>query len=293
MRREQQGLAGNPCMLEEQIKKEPVGNMSEFEDENAKVRHAWNTNAKFWDERMAEGNEFLNTLVWPAVENLLRPLPGDRLLDVACGNGVTSRRLANAQAIVTAIDFSEAMIDCAKKRSGDSDIDYRTLDATDRAALRNLGAGAFDGALCNMALMDIADIRPLMDALASILRPNGRFVFSVLHPCFNNPATIQMGEFEDRAGTFVTTYSVKISRYLTPYTQAGLAMHQQPAPHPCFHRPLGALLAPAFQAGLVVDALEECAFPPDLVTGSTPLSWSGRFSEIPAALAVRLRRKDL
>ena len=68
-------------------------------------------------------------------------------------------------------------------------------------------------------------------------------------------------------------------------------MHQQPVPHLYFHRSLGALLAPAFQAGLVLDALEECAFPPDNVIGSTPLSWSGRFSEIPAALVVRMRRK--
>ncbi|HEY2380123.1 MAG TPA: hypothetical protein VGK48_02970 [Terriglobia bacterium] len=47
---------------------------------------------------MAEGNDFLNLLVWPAVERLLRPRSGERLLGVACGNGVTSRRLANAGA---------------------------------------------------------------------------------------------------------------------------------------------------------------------------------------------------
>jgi hypothetical protein len=108
-----------------------------------------------------------------------------------------------------------------------SNIDYRIIDATNREALLELGVGSFDGALCNMALMDMADIRPLMSCLALLLRPNGRFVFSVLHPCFNNPAAIQMGELEDRAGTLVTTYSVKISRYLTPYTQVGLAMQEQ------------------------------------------------------------------
>ncbi len=166
--------------------------MSQKEDENTNARRAWNTNAEFWDQRMVEGNDFFNVLVWPAVEKLLRPSEGDRLLDVACGNGVTSRRLANAKARVTAFDFLQPMIDLA---------------------------------LCNMALMDMADIEPLMNALASLLRPNGRFVFSVLHPCFNNPATVQMGELEDRAGTFTTTYSVKISCYLTPYTQAGIAMH--------------------------------------------------------------------
>lgn len=116
-------------------------------------------------------------------------------------------------------------------------------------------------------------------------------MFSVTHPCFNNPATVNVGELEDRAGTLVSTYSVKISRYLTPYTQVGLAMAGQPEPHPYFHRPLSALLAPALRAGFVLDALEERAFPPDNMGGSTPLSWNGRFSEIPPALVVRMVRK--
>lgn len=262
-------------------------------EQNLHVQRAWNTNAEFWDERMAEGNDFFNLLVWPAVERLLRPRAGERLLDVACGNGVTSRRLAEAKARVTAFDFSEAMIHFARKRSGQADIDYRIVDGTNREQLLELGVASFDGALCNMALMDMADINPLMNALSSLLRRNGRFVFSVIHPCFNNPAAVQMGELEDRAGTLVTTYSVKISRYLTPYTQLGLAMPEQPEPHPYFHRSLSALLAPALEAGLVLDAIEECAFPPEHAGGSTPLSWNGRFSEIPAALIVRMRPRPV
>jgi 2-polyprenyl-3-methyl-5-hydroxy-6-metoxy-1,4-benzoquinol methylase len=261
------------------------------EEENTHAQQAWNTNAEFWDERMAEGNDFFNTLVWPSVEKLLQPAAGGRLLDIACGNGLTSRRLARAGASVTAFDFSETLIGLARKRGGPPHIDYRVIDATNYEALRGLGTHVFEGSLCNMALMDMAEIEPLMRALAALLRPNGRFVFSVLHPCFNNPAIVQMGELEDREGAIVTRYSVKISRYLTPFTQAGLAMHGQPAPHLYFHRPLGALLAPGLEAGFVLDALEECAFPPEHTGGTTPLSWNGRFSEIPAVLVGRLRRK--
>ena len=257
--------------------------------ENAQVQHAWNTNAEFWDSRMAEGNDFFRLLVWPAVETLLRPERGERLLDIACGNGLTSRRLAEAGASVTAFDFSAAMIELAKQRGDSGQIDYRRVDATDRDALLAVGPGGFDGALANMALMDMAQIEPLMQALATLLRPGGRFVFSILHPCFNNPGSIQMGEMEDRAGKLVSTYSVKISRYLTPYSQPGLAMHDQPVPHLYFHRPMHALLAPAFQAGLVLDAIEERAFPAEHTSGAPALSWS-HFSEIPAVLVARLRR---
>jgi 2-polyprenyl-3-methyl-5-hydroxy-6-metoxy-1,4-benzoquinol methylase len=264
--------------------------MSLIENENTQAIDAWNRNAEFWNEHMGEGNDFFNILLWPTVERLLRPQPGERLLDVACGNGLTSRRLATANARVTAFDGSAAMIAIAHGHPGPLNIDYRVVDAMDREALLGLGASAFDGALCNMALMDMAEIEPLMTALAVLMKPGGRFVFSVLHPCFNNPATVQMGELQDRNGTMVTTYSVKISRYKRPFTQVGLAMHGQPVPHPYFHRPLNLSLAPAFSAGLVLDGFEEQAFSPDNSGGTTPLSWNGRFSEIPAALIVRLRR---
>jgi hypothetical protein len=128
-------------------------------------------------------------------------------------------------------------------------------------------------------------------ALTTLLRPEGRFVFSVMHPCFNNPSTMQMAEVEDRAGKFVSTYSVKVSRYLTPYTQAGLAMHGQPAPHPYFHRSPGALLGPGLEAGLVLDGLVERAFPPEHTGGTTALSWNGRFSEIPPIMVGRMKHR--
>jgi len=264
--------------------------MSPIETENMQAKDARNRNAEFWNERMGEGNDFFNVLLWPAVERLLRPKPDEQLLDVACGNGLTSRRLATAKARVTAFDGSAAMIAIAAGHPSSLNIDYQVVDATDREALLGFGAGAFDGALCNMALMDMAEIEPLMTALPVLLKPGGRFVFSVLHPCFNNPATVQMGELEDRNGNIVTTYSVKIARYKTPFTQIGLAMHGQPVPHPYFHRPLSLLLAPAFHAGLMLDGFEEQAFSPDNSGSTTPLSWNGRFSEIPAALIVRLRR---
>jgi hypothetical protein len=89
------------------------------------------------------------------------------------------------------------------------------------------------------------------------------------HHCFNNPSIVQMGELLDREGVIVTTRSVKVPRYLTPYTRVGLA-RGQPVPHPYFHRPLGKLLQEMFDAGFMLDALEERAFSPENSDGSTP-----------------------
>jgi 2-polyprenyl-3-methyl-5-hydroxy-6-metoxy-1,4-benzoquinol methylase len=271
--------------------REPEAGMAEaWDDGNEHARSAWNANAEFWDKRMGEGNDFVDVLEWPAIERLLQPQAGERLLDIACGNGLTSRRLAQAGARVVASDFSEGMLAQARKRGSDG-VEYRRADATNREELLGLGeAASFDGALCNMALMDMAEIAPLMQALAVLLKPGGRFVFTTMHPCFNNPAVVHAGELEDRNGCLLTTYSVKVSRYMTPYSQPGLAMRDQPEPHPYFHRPLQELLRPAFEAGLVLDGLEESAFSKGHPDGSMLLSWGGRFSEIPPVLVVRLKK---
>ena len=260
---------------------------------NQEAKAAWEENAAQWDARMGEGNDFVELLLWPAVEHLLDVRPGQRVLDIACGNGLTSRRLAALGAQVLAFDFSEAMIAAARRRTEGTPlanrIEYRVLDATDADALRSLGARCFDAALCNMALFDMAEIAPLAQALARLLAADGPFVFSVLHPCFNGAGVVHLAEQEDCDGQIVERYAVKISAYLTPVVRPAAAMRGQQRPQPLFHRPLHALLAPFFVEGFVVDALQEPGFPPTHPPGAHPLAWSGRFSEIPPVMVVRAR----
>jgi 2-polyprenyl-3-methyl-5-hydroxy-6-metoxy-1,4-benzoquinol methylase len=258
---------------------------------NEETRQAWRANAGFWDDRMGEGNDFVEILTWPSTVRLLAPQAGERILDIACGNGLTSRRLADMGARVDAMDFAPEMIDHARRRSTDyaAHISYHVVDVTDEAALLALGECEFDAALCAMALFDIADIGPLFRSLPRLLRPQGRFVFSVIHPCFNSPHMTMLGEMEDRDGEIVTTYSVKVSTYMTASASRGAAIAGQPKPQIYFHRRLEELLAPGFTAGFVLDGLEERSFPPDHPQGTNSLSWGGNFSEIPPVLVARMR----
>lgn len=264
----------------------------DLQQANDETRTAWNQNAAFWDENIGEGNDFVEVLIWPATERLLELRPGERVLDVGCGNGLYARMLAALGTEVVAFDFAEEMITHARKRTVEhvERIDYRVLDATDEVALLALGENQFDAVVCNMALFDMAEIEPLMRALARLLHPEGRFVFSVMHPCFNNPHMAHVAEMEDWAGEIVTIYSVKVSGYMTPSVAHGAAIPGQPKPQLYFHRPLQTLLGACFEVGFVLDALEERAFPPDHPPGKNPLSWSGNFSEIPPVLVARMRR---
>jgi len=258
---------------------------------NNQTREAWNATAQVWDEKMGdEGNDFHQFLVRPAIEKILQLQPGQRILDIGCGNGLTCRRLASLGAKITGIDFASEMINNARKRTTANQelIEYQVLDATDEAALLKLGENSFDAAVSAMALMDMAEIEPLFRALIKLIRPGGCFIFAVMHPCFNSMHSSMGAELIENEREFYTEYFVKVKSYLKPTQTRGLALENQPQPHTYFHRPLHLLLNTAFKNGFVLDALEEPAFPHELADKNSGLNWK-RFSEIPPVIVARLR----
>ncbi len=218
---------------------------------------AWEANAAFWDEVMGdESNGFHRKIVRPFTEELLEVRPNDLVLDVACGNGNFSKRLAEKGADVVAFDYSTKMIALAKKRRADylDNIDFRVCDATDGGELLKLRhERPFNKAVANMALMDISEIAPLMGAVHEMLAPGGTFVFSTHHPSFTYPN-------ED---------------YFTSCVHRGEAIPGQPTLQNYYHRSLEDIFRAAFAAGFVVDGFHE-----------VPLQGE----KIPIIIVVRLRK---
>ena len=259
---------------------------------NQFTKNAWDTNAEAWDSHMGdEGNDFFNILCWPVLASFLDVQPDSNILDIACGNGLTSRCLAALGANVAAFDFSANLIQKAKGRlNPENRISYHIVDATnDRTALLALGKQKFDAALSNMALFDMANIEILFQTLPKLLKTNGVFAFSILHPCFNNSSSVHLAEQWDD-GKINPRYAIKVSRYMTPYHAKGVALRNQPKPQLYFERPIQYYMNLGFQNGFVVDGFEERAFPPDHPQ-TNPLGWGGNFSEIPPVLVIRMRLK--
>jgi ubiquinone/menaquinone biosynthesis C-methylase UbiE len=148
----------------------------------------WNQNAEFWDCAMGdESNDFHREVVRPKVTELLNPDPTDYILDIACGNGNYSAYLAEKAVSVLAFDYSEKMVELAKKRQKRyaDHIEFCVADATNETSLMALKRNKpFTKAVSNMAVMDITDIKPLFTSVYKLLEDNGVFVFATQHPCF-------------------------------------------------------------------------------------------------------------
>jgi SAM-dependent methyltransferase len=130
--------------------------------------------------------------------DLLPAVAGERVLDIACGQGRMSRCLARLGANAVGVDISAAMLGKARA-TGPEDIAFVRADVTRHPAWWD--GWPFDGCTCELALMDIDD---LAGALSTVLRPGGWFVASIVHPCFpgNEPgrSSWQPGEGYEREG---------------------------------------------------------------------------------------------
>jgi trans-aconitate methyltransferase len=120
-----------------------------------------------WDpERYARTARFVSDLGAPVVE-LLAPKPGERILDLGCGDGVLTKRLADLGCDVVGVDGSAAQV-AAACRLG---VTARVMDG-ERLAFGE----EFDAVFSNAALHWMRGADEVIDGVWRALRPGGRFV---------------------------------------------------------------------------------------------------------------------
>ncbi len=119
-----------------------------------------------------------------APDLLVGRLAGASVLDAACGQGRVARELARRGAAVVGVDVSRRLLAKAEAAEAADPLGVRYLvgDLTDPPAWWD--GTPFDGAVCEMALMDIRDAEASLAGIAHVLRPGAWFVTSLVHPCF-------------------------------------------------------------------------------------------------------------
>jgi 2-polyprenyl-3-methyl-5-hydroxy-6-metoxy-1,4-benzoquinol methylase len=218
-----------------------------------KTREIWNKLAGFWDESYQEGDIYHRTFLFPTFKKWAAATKGVRILDIGCGNGALARLFAKEGASVVATDFSEVFIEKAAQHSQGLGIDYRVIDATDSMQLNSLADTKFDRIICSMVLHNMPTITPLMNSLSKLLAQEGKFIFSVPHPCFNSGLV----EIEQLKQHMNQNQLLLPNRYIKPETFEIYSKPDQPVKQICFHRPLSVLFNELFDAGFVMSGFIE------------------------------------
>ena len=123
--------------------------------------------AQTWDpESYARNARFVSDLGSPVVE-LLAPQPGERILDLGCGDGALTRKLADLGCTVVAVDSSAAQVEAARERG----LDARVMSG-ETLPFRE----EFDAVFSNAVLHWIKNADAMIASVYRSLRPGGRFV---------------------------------------------------------------------------------------------------------------------
>lgn len=111
-----------------------------------------------------------NAILLPLIERFVALLPeGPRVLELGCGAGYESKRLASAGAEVVGVDYSEQSIAIARRRT--PECRFEVLDFREMTT----DLGFFDGVFASASLIHILpdDLGGVFERVARVLRPGG------------------------------------------------------------------------------------------------------------------------
>ena len=250
---------------------------------------SWGKVASWYDEYLAREDTYQSEVVLPNLIRLLdnkkreEGLPGSqrRVLDLACGQGFFTREVAKLGAQVTGADISPELIAQAKKNV--SEAKFYVAAATNLDFAKN---GEFDLLYCVLALQNIEDVAKTFAEVKRVLKPDGRFIMVLNHPCFRVLKGSSWG-YDDVAKTQY--------RRLDTYLTAGkFGIEMNPGAEKVnqtisYHRSLQDFFKPLTKAGFVVTRLEEWVSHKKSAPGPRQKAEDRARKEIPLFLALEAR----
>ncbi|MHA1211386.1 MAG: class I SAM-dependent methyltransferase [Candidatus Heimdallarchaeota archaeon] len=150
----------------------------------------WDKTSQIWIQHYADtmkdkGDVNREFIIDPALWKQLGEIQGLKILDAGCGNGYLSRRMAKKGAKVFGIDFSKHFIGYCKKMEKEKSLgcEFHKGSLTDMTMFES---EMFDMVVSNIVMVDVQDYKTAFKEISRVLKPNGRFIWSNLHPAFGN-----------------------------------------------------------------------------------------------------------
>jgi len=147
----------------------------------------WSEKAPWWDLHIGdEGDRNRRRHVDPVIWSMLGDVAGRAVLDAGCGTGYLSAKLVQRGAVVRAVDFAPGMVAQAAARFARLGVDVEAVQ-DDCCVLATVADASQDLVVSNYVLQDLEDLPASVRSFARVLKPGGRAVVTLVHPCFGAP----------------------------------------------------------------------------------------------------------
>lgn len=252
---------------------------------------SWSAVATWYDEYLETGTDSYQAKV--IAPNLLRLLDlqnGERVLDLACGQGYFSRLLHTAGGEVVGVDLSEKLIALAQEKIKikESGITYVVAPAHDTKQKKE----SFDAVICVLALENIKNGDETVAEVARVLKNDrakkARALFVLLHPAFRIPQHADWG--------YDTKKNLQYRRVEKYLSEIKIDIEQNPhrtqksIVTTTFHRPLQWYMKLFKKHGFAITAMEEWISHKSSQSGPKKEMEDRARKEFPLFLAVEIRK---
>lgn len=244
---------------------------------------SWEKSAQWYDEHLEKGSDtYQEKVILPNLTRMLAPEKGERVLDLACGQGFFTRKFAPEVKNIVGCDLSKSLIALASQKKPTN----TSFVVTDAAMLSFAKDGEFDAVYCVLALQNMEALTPVFAEVRRVLKKDGRFVFVLNHPAFRIPKASSWG-FDEASETQYR----RVDAYLSP-AKTYIDMHpgkRGSEQTVSFHRSLQDFMKAMRPAGLAITRLEEWISHRKSEKGPRAKAEDTARKEIPLFMAIEAR----
>ena len=159
------------------------------------VYQQWEQTSKEWldlyekTSSSDEGDLNRQFIIDPALWTLIGNVKGLTILDAGCGNGYLSRKLAQRGAKVIGIDISKTFIKYCQtmEKANPLGSQFFSVSLDD---LQMIESGSIDLIVSNIVFIDVLLYKQAFRELSRVLKDEGRFIWSNVHPVFGRVANV-------------------------------------------------------------------------------------------------------
>ena len=233
----------------------------------------WERHADWWQRNFTEGaDQEYEEQILPLVDRYVGG--GRRVVEVGCGEGQVSRRIARLGADVVGVEPTAELLGLARRRAGGPHF------VLGRAEHLPLADASVDTAVLCLVLEHLDPFEPAVDETARVLEDGGRLVVVMNHPLLQAPGScwVDDADFSDQ------------------YWRLGPYLHEQVVQEevapgvtlPFAHRPLSRYVHHLGSAGLLLEDMVEPAPAPSVLARLTGFAEA---DSIPKLLLLVARRR--